>query len=298
MTKQKPFILLLLIVSLFTIAACSNGEDSNNYEVVATSFSAYDLAVNITGDNKTVKLIMPPGVDLHDYAPSSNDMKLILNSKIFIYTSNELEPWAPNINHKNKINLSEYINTNYELADSVHYWTDTLVHIDLLDDVYDHLILLNTENTTIYHTNYINYKKKLLLLHEELLTYTSNLNINNNKIYFYGHNAVSNFEKLYNLEIIPISTSSTSSGEYTPREVENLITAMKENNAKYLFTEELADLRRPTSLIESLNNSGYQVSLLELHGYHNVSLDDFMKGESYATLLRRNIEYIKTATAN
>ena len=93
-------ILILIIVTMLFIFFCepdSINQSGDKLEVIATIFPNYDFVKQIGKDKVDVKLLLKSGVESHTYEPSPKDMVDIENSRVFIYTGNEFEPWAENI---------------------------------------------------------------------------------------------------------------------------------------------------------------------------------------------------------
>jgi ABC-type metal ion transport system, periplasmic component/surface adhesin len=83
--------------------------------ITTTLFPQYDFANIIVGDKFDVILLLPPGVEAHSFELTPKDMSTIMNSDLFIYTGNIMEPWVNNIldtlveENVNVLDLSEGI---------------------------------------------------------------------------------------------------------------------------------------------------------------------------------------------
>lgn len=102
MKKNIAFLLvLILIFSIITVIIINctniNSKQSEKIEIIATLFPQYDFAKQIGGDKVNVTLLLPPGSESHTYEPTPQDMININNSSLFIYTGEEMEPWAENL---------------------------------------------------------------------------------------------------------------------------------------------------------------------------------------------------------
>ena len=102
MKKNIAFLLvLILIFSIITVIIINctniNSKQSDKIEIIATLFPQYDFAKQIGGDKVNVTLLLPPGSESHTYEPTPQDMININNSSLFIYTGEEMEPWAENL---------------------------------------------------------------------------------------------------------------------------------------------------------------------------------------------------------
>ena len=66
-------------------------------QIVATIFPQYDFARQIVGDYADVYMLLKPGEEIHSYEPTPQDIKMIQNSDLFIYTGGENDVWVENI---------------------------------------------------------------------------------------------------------------------------------------------------------------------------------------------------------
>ena len=77
------FLTLCLACLLFS--ACSQGEgidgaetdDDGRLRVVCSVYPVYDFTQKITGDIAQVTLLVPPGVEAHDWEPSPADIVML-----------------------------------------------------------------------------------------------------------------------------------------------------------------------------------------------------------------------------
>lgn len=107
---KKLLIIFTLPIMIITLISCVS---STKYDVIATLYPQYDMARYISGDELSVKLILPYGTSPHDFEPTSNEMKMIEDASLILLTSYELEPWLVDLEHDNKENLEELIGTEY-----------------------------------------------------------------------------------------------------------------------------------------------------------------------------------------
>ena len=99
----SAFLLLTLILSGCGSKASGRTEDpvkgaaESRLQVVATIFPQYDFARQIAGGKADVYMLLKPGEEIHSYEPTPQDIKMIQNSDLFIYTGGENDVWAENI---------------------------------------------------------------------------------------------------------------------------------------------------------------------------------------------------------
>lgn len=120
--KSKLSALAAAMLAGMLVFGCTNGEQSGSAEatevekssnmqaeqpeeqrqalpirVSASIFPPYDFARQIGGEYAMVEMVVPPGADAHDFAPTELELADIYESQMFLYTSNELEPWAQTV---------------------------------------------------------------------------------------------------------------------------------------------------------------------------------------------------------
>lgn len=101
------FIFVVLTAIIINIKHPKSKNNGEKIEVVATLFPQYDFAKQVGGDKVNVTLLLPPGTESHTYEPTPQDMVMVDQSNLFIYTGAEMEPWAENLisGMKNDINV-------------------------------------------------------------------------------------------------------------------------------------------------------------------------------------------------
>lgn len=289
--KKISLLIIVLLMSL-TFTSCKE----KDADLVATFYPHYDILNNIVKDKMKVKLIVPFGAEVHDFSPTPKDIVMINNSKLFVYASDELDIWVNELvnTNINIINMFERLNIKEtDLSIIIHYWTDPLIFIEMIDILKDEIINIDRANEEFYITNALAYKQKILALHNEFSDYLDN--VDKSVIFFAGHNALGGFSERYNLEIVSLIEHFNPEAEYTIRQILNIIEELKNNNSHFLFIEELIEPRVANTIKKELLKEDYEINLLILHGYHNITKDEAKKGVSYEDLFMQNIKNIKQA---
>lgn len=320
---KKIAVLFIILLTGFLLMSCQDEQDRP--DIVTTMYTHYDLASQIVKDNMSVELLIPLGADIHSFEASSKDMVDINNSKLFIYTSAEIDQWLKNVDQISDedtmvINMSEsYIEVehdhelsnsqlfssttliednhdDHDHSDDLHYWVDPLITLQMIDYILEHVILIDPDNADIYTSNANIYKDEIYALHlkiDELLAHEPYID---SKIYFAGHNAMGAFASRYHIHIESLFSEFKPDDDLTSSEIITFSNLVKEASTHYLFTEALIEPRAAIAIKESLESSDdYQLNILELHTYHNVNQADWEAKVTYKDLLERNFEHIKIA---
>mgnify|MGYP001270301128 CR=1 FL=1 len=311
---MKKFALLILtLLTVFGVSACQNDSSA---DIVTTMFTQYDFARQIVQDKMTVSMIIPPGAEIHNYEATSKDIVAINEAKLFIFTSLEIDQWIgdpSNLGGDDTIvmNLSEHytledhnhehdtltlslIEDEHEHDDEIHYWVDPVVAMQLIDAILENIILIDPIHETFYRSNAEAYKEEIHELHESFDLWMQDGHIDQ-QIFFAGHNAMGLFGERYHLTITSLFESFKPDADLTSAELIAFTEAVKAANVHYLFIEELVDPKAANQIKDELSRENYDLVLLPLHAYHNLTKNEFSEGISYVDLFIRNIDNIKIA---
>ena len=102
--KERLSLLSIFTILVLVLTACGSEEateivegSDEQLEVMVTMFAQYDFARQIGGTHINVQRLVAPGVDIHAYDPTAQDIIAINESDLFIYTGAEMEPWVHRI---------------------------------------------------------------------------------------------------------------------------------------------------------------------------------------------------------
>ncbi|MDX9691862.1 MAG: metal ABC transporter substrate-binding protein [Acholeplasmataceae bacterium] len=315
---KKLLFVLLMLPSLVMLASC---KDEKTADIVTTMYPQYDFARQIVGDKMSVSLLIPPGAEIHDYDVTSKDLIAIENSKLFIFTSVELNTWVDPLTIGGDDTIVLDLSTSFTLvehehaeddhddehldeedhddehdhdhADDVHFWTDPTTVLQLIDAILEQIIIIDPANSDFYTTNATNYKAVIEDIHHEIDELFQILENQEKPIYFAGHNAMGAFAKRYHINIISLFEAFKPDADLTSAELISFVDEVRNTQTNYIFTEELVNPKTAEKIINEL--SKYNISMLELHGYHNVTKEDFNAHVSYADLMLRNYQNLVLA---
>lgn len=315
---RKILIKIILCFSIiFLTTGCSNSKENLNINndkkeinIVTTLFPTYDFAKQIAGNKANVTLILPPGADSHTFDPKPNDIVLIQNSDIFVYTGDEMEPWVNKIlksisntqlkivdtskgvkllkgnhddhDHHNDDNLGKHEhNHSYD----PHIWLDPTNCVKMVDNILEILINVDPKNKDYYTKNASNYKNQLITLDSDISKAVKESD--NNTIVFGGHFAYNYFVNRYNIKYINVLPYS-SDAEPDIRTMSNVIDTMKKNNIKYVYYEQFANKSIAESIAENSN-----AQLLPFTSIEQVSKKEMDDGKTYLSFMYQNLENLK-----
>ncbi len=310
---KKILSLLLMIVSIITLASCTNKE---KYDVVSTSFVGYDFSKAVAPDLKCT-MLLKPGEELHGYSPSVSDIEMIINSKLFIYIGGESDKeFVENdilkeidTNKTKVINMMDVIKDKGNIYDEEdpsssisadeeeeeeeydeHIWNSITNAKLIANEIYEAIDLITNEKHSINHEKLINDLNTLDNKFKELVS-----NSNKKLIVFADRFPLLYFVKEYNLEYDAAFKGCDTSKEANPKTIENLTKKVLDNDISIIFTIELSEANIADVIINNCKKEGKNVLKKTFYTMHNVSKEDYKKGLTYVDYMNMNYEVLRDA---
>ena len=319
MKKGITFLItIILIFSLLVIGISKINKQSQNEEkikVIATLFPQYDFAKQIGGDKVDVSLLLTPGTETHTYEPTPQDILNVNRADLYIYTGKYMEPWSDKIANSitsntqvldaskniNLINEEQFekehdiVDNNEEESDNSHHheydphiWLNPQNAIGMVKNIEEVLCNIDPQNKEYYQKNAENYINQLKSLDTEIET--TIIESPKNKIAFGGTFAYAYFIQRYNLQYTSAYDSCGENSEPSVTKVKEVIDYMKENNINVIFYQELSAGKIADTISKETG-----ATKLVFHTIHNASQEEINNGETYISLMKKNLQNLKQA---
>lgn len=302
MLKQMKRIIaiLMLAVTLLCLCSCSSTDRADGgLTIVATIFPQYDFARAIVGEKGSVTLLLTPGASSHSFELTASAMQTINNSNLFIYVGPDMEIWVNDVlgsinKNVTVLNLSGNIEVPESTSDTEHdhhdphIWTDPVIARQMLATVYSAIVSIDPQNEDYYKENYNNYDSKLIEIDQQFREIAANAT--SKILYFSGSFAFENFAEEYGFEWVAPFNSCSDVQIESAAAIKNLINTMKNNNAKYVFYQELSNDPLLDTIIENTD-----ATPLLLHSAHNISQEDYNNGVTYLDIMQDNADNLRKA---
>ncbi len=307
---KRLICIILVFALLFGFCACvSLPVKSEKIQIISSIFPSYDFAKQLTAgsSNVEVSLLITPGTEPHSYDPGVPDMAKIKESELFIYLGGESDLWASALldtfsaHEINTIKMVDCVNLlesehihgmqgkehhGHHHESDEHVWTSPLNAIKICKKIKDKLINIDPENAKLYETNFECYKKKLDKLHQK---YQNTLNENVTLIvadrFPFRYLAYA-----YNLNYYAAFSGCSTESDPSATTIAFLETKIQQTNATCVFYTEFSSQKVADTLCEATN-----VKKLRLHSCHNVDKADIESGETYISLMEKNLKNIQEA---
>ncbi len=295
---------------LTLLPACSKPKQSNvsdKLKIVTTLFPLYDFARTVGGENVQISLLLPPGVEPHNFEPRPEEIMTVAKADIFIYTNREMEPWAEKLvssvtrnNKPLKVEAgagARYIGTasatidehhgdkHQEGSRDPHIWLDLVNAGLMVDNIAEALASQSPAKKELFMANAAAYKERLQALDNRFRSELTNCTTK--EFIHGGHYAFAYLAERYNLNYLSAYGVSADS-EPSPRKMVELIDTIRKHKLKSVFYEELLSPAVARSVAAETG-----ASLIKLHGLHNLEKQEFDSGATYIGLMEKNLAALK-----
>ena len=168
-----------------------------------------------------------------------------------------------------------------------HIWLDFANAQIMVDNITAGMSAKDPANKDYYAARAAAYKAELQKLDDE---FKAGLAACGTREFIHGgHNAFGYLTRRYGLTYLPAMHSLLADAEPSAADLVALVKQMRKKGIMYIFSEELLSPRTAEAIAKE---TGARVLLL--HGAHNISRDDLARGVSFITLMRKNLENLRT----
>ncbi|MBM6616672.1 metal ABC transporter solute-binding protein, Zn/Mn family [Bacillus suaedaesalsae] len=304
-------------------------------KVYTTIFPLEDFAKRIGGDHVEVVSVFPPGVDAHSFEPTAKTMVDMAKADAFIYTGAGIEGFAEAATealqneevrivkategmdlvkleehahdeeghddhdgeeghddhahdeegHDDHEGEKEHDDHNHGGQDP-HVWLDPLLAIQLAENILHAFEELNPAAKEEFEQNFNKLKLDLEALDSEFKTV---IDTGKTKEILVSHAAYGYWESRYGLEQISV-LGLTPTNEPSQQELTEIIKTAEEHNIRYLIFEQ-----NVSSKVADIVKNEIKAEALTLHNLEAITDEDIKNNEDYFSIMKRNLETLKTA---
>ena len=290
-------IIIIFILLILLITGCSPKGNSNKTvgekPIVYTSFyPLYFLTNEIGRDNIDARMVIPIGVDSHDYEPSMKQLKDLEEADMFIYNGAGFEAWVDKligtiVDEEKTLRASDEVEL-IEISGTVdpHIWLNPENMNSIGEKIKDRLTSLDKENKDEHEKNFKDLSSRLKTLDNQFL---EELTIKKKDTILVSHSAFAYMAKRYDFEQISVAGISPEQ-EPSPRTIANIIEIVEEEGYEYIFLETLANPKTVDIIAEEAN-----LKTLVLNPIEGLTEEEVNNGEDYISIMGKNLENLKKA---
>jgi zinc/manganese transport system substrate-binding protein len=251
----------LLIAGLATMLGGVPARAQQRVPVVATFSILGDLVKNVGGDRIALTSLVGPDGDVHVFAPTPGDARLIAGANAVVVNGLGLEGWIDRLIAAAGGNAVQIVATDGIAARELpgahdsgrfvpdpHAWQSVANAKIYAANIRDGLRGVDPAGTDVYAANAVSYLSALDALAQEVVAALAPIPPDRRKV-ITTHSAFGYFGAAYGIEFIAPEGVSTDI-EPSAREVGKIITQIREQHIRAVFMENITDPRLMRQIAE------------------------------------------------
>ncbi|KXG76134.1 metal ABC transporter substrate-binding protein [Thermotalea metallivorans] len=315
--RNKKFQGLSLLVVFFIVfmAGCSKPTQRPEEEalkdrivVYASFYPMYDFAKNIGKDKIDLKLMIPPGVEVHDWEPTAKLMGNMEKADVFIYNGLGMEPWAEKLiasvqndqwivieasqgvalleaeEHEEEEHGDEEEGSHGDY--DPHVWLNPMNALKQAENIKNAFVKADEANRDFYERNFKEFADKLKALDQK---FQEELRDVKKKEMVVAHGAFGYLAHRYGLEQVAI-TGLSPQEEPSAAKLAEITKFAKERNLKYIFFETLTSPRLAEVLAQEVGAKTAVLNPIE-----GLTQEEMKAGKDYISVMEENLKTLKQA---
>ena len=285
----------LLALVLVAVAACNGGDASTpdpgtstqppSLSVITTIYPVTYFAERIGGERVEVRSLIHPGVEAHDFEPTPGDIRAISSADVLVYVNPSFEVWVADAVRSVGGDLVA-IETGDPADADPHLWLNPIQAADQARRIAAAFAEADPSGADIYEVSSAGLVAELMALDLEFRDALSSCELTRMVV---SHEAYGHLAGRYGIEQIALAGLSAEF-ESTPQRIADVILEMERLGVSHILQEPiLSDSLAKTVAAET------GATLLPLHPLESLTQEQADAGDTYFTVMRRNLESLKTA---
>lgn len=274
---KLAIIAIAIIIPLSSIAVYGTNSnqqftkiDSSKLQVISSFYALQEFSQNVGQEKVDVTLLVPVGVEPHDWGPTIKDIQRMQKSDLIIINGIGFENWVDNLDEtgyhgvivdtSNEILEKNLGQEHIRTSGDPHIWLNPVYAKIQVQNIANAFSNSDPENQQYYQSNAAKYIKELVLLDSKIRNELSDCSHD----FVAFHDAFSYFADEYDLNQHTIISSNDPHGEATAKTLENVISTAKELNIKVIFSEENVNTRTSEIIANEIDGKVLVLSTLEV----------------------------------
>ncbi len=298
---KKTVLFVLMLIALLGLRAEAEG-----LNVVAANFPCYDFARQVVGGLGEVELLIRPGVEVHSYEPSPADILSVGQADLFVYIGGESDAWADSIlsgfadgegpaalrmmaavtpieeANDGAHDAPEYDEPEYD----EHIWTSPKNAAAMVAALSDALCGIDPEHADAFRAAAADYTARIKAIDAELTQIVEGAA--RRELVFADRFPFLYLVRQYGLDYAAAFPSCTADTEPTPQTMLGLIQRVVNDGIPVIYTIELSTQAVARAIAEETG-----AAIRELHSMQTVTQAQFDAGETWVSLMQKNVEAIR-----
>lgn len=301
--KRLPIIMFAAVLALLMLLGGMAFADDYP-SIVCTSFPCYDFARAVTGGNAELKLLIKPGAEVHSFEPTPADIMAVADCDLLIYIGGESDAWVEDIlstfgsDAPDTLRMFDCVEAlaaeedhdhaaehDHDAYDE-HIWTSPVNAQRMVQAVADALSTDFSWCSAAWQANAAAYIAEIAELDAQFQDVVSHAA--RREMIFADRFPFIYFAKEYGLSYVAAFPSCAAESEPSAKTMMELIDRVQTDGIPAIYTIELSSGKTAAAIAAETG-----AEILTFHSVQNLSEADFSAGESYVSLMQRNVEALR-----
>ncbi|MBA3283454.1 MAG: zinc ABC transporter substrate-binding protein [Nitrosopumilus sp.] len=261
--------------------------NANPLKVFASFYPVYDFVKKIGKDKVDVSVIVPNGMEPHDFEPTAKQIIDLQKADAIFVNGMGFESWINKLNNVTIVDLSRGLplEKNTQISNP-HIWLDPLLVKLQAKNILNSLNGLDPQNKLYYNNNYVQFINHLDKLNVDIISSLTNCKLRD---FLSFHDAFGYFANRYGLVQHSIQGPSTET-EAPPQKIRESIDLSKQLGLDVVFTEDNIDPRLSDTVAQEINGQVLTLSPIE-----TISDEEKQMNKDYISKMYDNLNNLKIA---
>jgi len=283
-----------------TVTVTGHNSGGPVLKVLATFFPLQNWAAAVGGERANVSLLVPVGIDVHEFEPSPAAIQAISEADVLILNGAGLEPWATDAvtasgnSHLVVADCSKGINLiqvppQFQVGGRTmdpHIWNDPIDAIVMVKNILAGLTQADPSDASYFSANALTYENSLQVLNQEFIDLSNSQLATRSFVTF--HTSWGYLAERYNLT--QISVFGPFQEEPTPSDIQNVVNVINQNKFCYVGYESLENPAIPQAIATETH-----ATLVPMDPNEGLSQQQQALGETYLTMMQLMLFMLKLA---
>ena len=295
-------IMCMLMAALFLICGGATAENEK-LSIVVTDFPCYDLARAAAGERADIAMLIKPGSEVHSYEPTPSDIIAMTGADLFIYIGGESDSWVDgmlaSMGDDAPVTLRRFDCVEACTADGhehehdehgheydEHIWTSPKNAMLMLDAVTAALCGIDGANADYYCQNAADYNAQIADIDAQITELVENAT--RTELIFGDRFPFLYLAREYGLEWHAAFPGCAAETEPSAQTIMELIMKVTKDEIPVVYVIEMSTGNVASAIAEETG-----AEIVTLHSIQNVSADEFEAGETYVSIMQKNVEALR-----
>ena len=328
-------VIIAAVIVLGVSISPKKDVNDDKIRVTVSNFASYDFLRAIVGDCDNIDLVflLGPGKDTHSYELTAQDLITIQESDVFVYIGENVENWSSKVlgtldmnntrvlciaddivvstdkgaeesAHLESVNGNEmrFENVEHKEAESheghnhefnafdEHIWTSPENAIIMINALEKMISEIDSENASLYKNNAQSYIKQIEAVDGKIKEIVDNKV--RDRLVFGDKMPMQYFIEHYDLKVSAAFTGCSTEAEPSASIIANLVNMVRAEKIPVVLYIEMGNEKVANTIVNEVGNGCVAMQIQTLH---NVSKEDFESGQTWVSLMERNLEVLRKA---